>query len=132
MNARVRSLAEIARQSSVLEDFGRHVRDFLHEWKRAKRDGKDLAAMLGKEPPLLATAFHQGDVCDAFLAALGEHLAEQSALAAPDWVHGGGRHLTEPWYPTEGEGLREGYRREALRPFRERNLFVPASALAGA
>jgi hypothetical protein len=86
--------------------------------------------MLGEEPPLLATAFPQGDVCDAFLAALGEHLAEQSAIAVPDWVHESDRRLAEPWYPAEGEVLREEYKREALRPFRERNLFVPASALA--
>lgn len=130
MQSRPQNLAEIARESSVLEDFGRHVRDFLHEWKRAKREGKDLAAMFTEEPRLLATAFPQGDVCDAFLAALGEHLAEQAAITAPDWVRAAGRHLAEPWYPSEGEVLREGYRREALRPFRERNLFVPASALA--
>jgi hypothetical protein len=86
--------------------------------------------MLGEGPPFLATAFPQGDVCDAFLAALGEYLAEQTAIAAPDWVHGAGRRMAEPWYPAEGEVLREEFRREALRPFRERNLFVPASALA--
>jgi hypothetical protein len=130
MQARPQSLAEIARESSVLEDFGRHVRDFLHEWKRAQREGKDLAAMIGEAPPLLATAFPQGDVCDAFLAALGEHFAEHAAIAAPNWVRRAGRHLAEPWYPAEGEVLREHFRRDALRPFRERNLFLPASALA--
>lgn len=130
MLRRPQSLAEIARESSALEGFGRHVRDFLHEWKRAKREGKDLASVLGEEPPFLAAAFPQGDVCDAFLAALAEHLAEQAAIAAPDWVRAAGRHLAEPWYPAEGEVLREEFRREALRPFRERNLFVPASALA--
>ncbi len=130
MQLRPQSLAEIARESSALEDFGRHVRDFLHEWNRAKRDGKDLTTILGEEPRLLAAAFRQGDVCDAFLAALGEHLAEQAAIAVPAWVRGADRRLATPWYPSEGEALREHYRREALRPFRERNLFVPASALA--
>ena len=126
---RARSLAEIGRESSVAEDFGRHVRDFLHEWNRAKREGKDLAPMLEEEPRMLATAFPQGAVCDAFLAALGVHLAEQSGTPAPKWVRGAGRYLTEPWFPSDGEGLREILRREALPPFRERNLFVNARSL---
>ena len=129
MQPRPRSLAEIARESSVLEDFGRHVRDFLHEWNRAKREERELAPMVEEEPRLLASIFAQGDVCDAFLAALGEHLAEQSATHAPDWVRGAGRYLTKPWFPSDGEMLREQLRREALPSFRERNLFVNARSL---
>lgn len=129
MQPRSRSLAEIARESSALEDFGRHVRDFLREWNRARPEGKELAAMIEEEPQILATAFRRGDVCDAFLAALGQHLAEQSGIAAPDWVHGGGRHLAEPWFPADGEVIREQLRRDALRAFRERNLFVDAKSL---
>jgi hypothetical protein len=129
MQPRPRSLAEIARESSVLEDFGRHVRDFLREWNRTKREEKQLAPMVEEEPRLLASIFPQGDVCDAFLAALGAHLAEQSGNRAPDWVRGAGRYLAEPWYPSDGELLREQLRREALPPFRERNLFVNARSL---
>jgi hypothetical protein len=126
---RARSLAEIARESSALEDFGRHVRDFLHEWNRAKREEKEFAPMIEEEPRLLASSFPQGDVCDAFLAALGEHLAGQSGSRAPDWVRGAGRYLTKPWFPSDGEVLREQLLREALPSFRERNLFVNARAL---
>ncbi|HWA11229.1 MAG TPA: hypothetical protein VG838_17440 [Opitutaceae bacterium] len=110
-------------------DFGQHTRDFLHEWNRAKREGKELVPMVAEEPRILATEFPQGDVCDAFLAALGAHLAEQSGTPAPEWVRGPARYLAEPWYPSDGEALREILRREALPPFRERNLFVSARSL---
>ena len=126
---RARSLAEIARESSIVGDFGQHTRDFLHEWNRAKREGTELVPMFAEEPRILAIEFAQGDVCDAFLAALGAHLAEQSGTPAPDWVRGPGRYLAEPWYPSDGEVLREILRREALPPFRERNLFVNARSL---
>lgn len=129
MQKRPQSLAEIARESSALEDFGRHVRDFLHEWNRAKREGKEIAPMFADEPRVLATAFNQGDVCDAFLAALAAHLAEQAEACAPDWARGAGRYLAEPWFPSDGEVLRVELRRDALPPFRERNLFVDARAL---
>jgi hypothetical protein len=43
MQPRPFSLAAIARESSALGNFGRYVRDFLHGWNRAKREGKDLA-----------------------------------------------------------------------------------------
>lgn len=113
----------------MLEDFGKHVRDFLHEWNRAEREGKELAPMFADEPQILATAFPQGDVCDAFLAALGAHLAEKSGNLAPDWVSGAGRCLAEPWFPSDGKVQREELRREALPSFRERNLLVNARSL---
>lgn len=56
VQARARSLAEIAHESSGLEDFGRHVRDFLHEWNRTKREEKELAPLEEEEPRLLASS----------------------------------------------------------------------------
>jgi hypothetical protein len=55
-------------------------------------------------------------VCDAFLGALGKHLAVQAGLQVPDALE------TEP--------ARSWLRREALPGFRERNLFIDESALA--
>lgn len=130
MQNRPHSLAEIAAHTSDLSEFGRHVRDFLREWNLARKAERDLSQLLADEPSFLAGTIAQGDVCDAFLAALGQHLAEQVGAEPPDWVESSRRHLAEPWFALEAEPARTWLRREALSSFRERNLFVDQSALA--
>lgn len=55
---RPRSLAEIAAYTSDLSEFGRHVRDFLREWNRARKAERDLSRLLADEPSFLAGTMH--------------------------------------------------------------------------
>lgn len=130
MQNRPLNLAEIAARTSDLSEFGLHVRDFLREWSLAKKAGRKLNRLVADEPAFLAGTFPQGEVCDAFLAALGKHLAEQEGVEVPDWVDSPRRRLAEPWFALEAEPARSWLQREALPSFRERNLFVDQSALA--
>jgi hypothetical protein len=130
MQNRPHSLAEIAAQTSDLSEFGLHVRDFLREWNLASKAKRNLSRLLAVEPPFLAGTITQGDVCDAFLAALAKHFAEQAGIRVPDWVDSPCRSLAEPWFALDTEVARSWLRREALPSFRERNLFVDQSALA--
>lgn len=129
MQKRPHSLAGIAAQTSELSEFGWHVRDFLREWNLARKTRGNLRALLEDEPRFLAGSFAQAEVCDAFLGALGKHLAEEAGISASDWVESPRRRLAEPWFALDSEPARRWLEQAALPSFRERNLFVDASAL---
>jgi hypothetical protein len=61
------SLQEVAVESGAYAEFGRHLKDFLHEFAFAKKRGLALEPLLLGEPPRLAGRFDQGKICDAFL-----------------------------------------------------------------
>jgi hypothetical protein len=130
MQHRPQSLEEISVETANLAEFGLHVRDFLREWNLAGQARRDLGRLIEAEPVFLAGAVEQGEVCDAFLAALADHLAQQAGLAAPEWIDSPRRRLSQPWFALESETARNWLRREALPVFSERNLFIDSSALA--
>ena len=99
MQPRPESLAAIARESATFAEFGLHVRDFLREWHRALAARDDLAPLLAAEPPRLAARFGDGDVSDAFLAALACHLASETRNVPPTWAAAPDRRLPRPWFP---------------------------------
>ena len=127
MSLRPVTLAEIARHSGSLEDFGRHFRDWLHEIRRHS-SRPQLAAAVQQEPPLLAARFVQGEVADAWLAAYAEHLAGRIGRPVPAWANKRGRVSPEPWFATAvtSARLRLLALRDSPAAFKKRNLFTPA------
>jgi len=59
------SLQEVAVESGAYNEFGRNLKDFLHEFAFAKKRGLALEPLLLEEPPRLAGRFDQGKICDA-------------------------------------------------------------------
>lgn len=124
MSLRPANLKEIAERSDSIGDFGRHLRDWLHELRRASSRAQ-AAAAIADEPPRLRDKFFQGQVADAWLAAYAEHLAGKIGVAPPKWAFA-------PWRTSEDllfdEGSTPTLRTLALvrapLAFKRRNIFT--------
>ena len=126
MNLRPSTLKEIAERSDSLGDFGRHLRDWLHELRRAS-SRTQAAETIAEEPPRLRDKFPQGHVADAWLAAYAEHLAGKIGGAAPEWTLAPWRTLDDPIFD---DGSTPALRTQALvrapLAFKRRNIFTPS------
>jgi hypothetical protein len=89
-------------------------------------------AMVADEPARLAGRLTDGDVFDAYLAAVAVSLARDVGAIPPAWAWQTSRKLRRPWFAHRGAALRATLIRESPAPFRERNLFVSANALSRA
>lgn len=127
MSTRPKSLKEVAEQSGSLADFGRNLRDWLHELRRASSRGL-AAATIADEPPRLAEKFPQGRIADAWLAAYAEHLAGKVGRPAPAWAFAPDRIATEPSFDAGGESpaLLTLALAHAPPAFKRRNIFTPS------
>lgn len=127
MNSRPTTLKEIAERSDSLGDFGRHLRDWLHELRRVS-SRPQIATMIAGEPPRLRDRFPQGQVADAWLAAYAEHLAGKIGGDAPGWAFAPWRVSAEPLFDEGGDtpGLRILALARAPLAFKRRNIFTPA------
>jgi hypothetical protein len=125
MNPRPTTLEEIAQRSDSIEDFGRHLRDWLHELRRIS-SRPQAAAAFTDEPPSLRKKFPQGQIADAWLAAYAEHLAGKIGAAAPEWAFAPWRTSDDPIFD-EGSGpaLRLLALAHAPLAFKRRNIFTP-------
>ncbi len=125
MTSRPSSLKEIAERSDSLADFGRHLRDWLHELRRLSSRAQ-AAATIRDEPERLEGKFAQGQVADAWLAAYAEHLAGKAGIVPPNWAFAEGRTLKDPLFD---EGATPTLRWLALLQsplaFKRRNVFTP-------
>jgi hypothetical protein len=125
MSLRPATLKEIALRSDSIGDFGRHLRDWLHELRRAS-SRTQTAAAIADEPPRLRDRFPQGQVADAWLAAYAEHLAGKIGAAAPKWAFASWRTSDDPIFD---EGSTPALRTIALirapLAFKRRNIFTP-------
>jgi hypothetical protein len=101
-------LAQIAEGAESIEDFGRLLRDWLHELRRVS-SRPQVDAAIGGRPRLLRNCFAGGAVADAWLAA--------RARVAP-----------EPWFSKESAGIKSrGFAlQQAPMPFKRRNLYTPS------
>jgi hypothetical protein len=124
---RPQSLAEVAEWSREASAFWYHVMDFLDEARRLRDP-----AMLAEEPEPLAGRLEQGDVQDAYLAAVAVALAREIGAPPPAWAKAPSRALRRPWFAHPGATLRATLLAESPAPFRERNLFVSENALSRA
>jgi hypothetical protein len=121
------SLAEVADWTTDRQAFHLHVADFVDEFRRVgHRD------MLSGEPRRLASVYEDGDVGDAYLAAVAVSLAREIQQPPPGWAWAESRKLRRPWFAWPGPALRATLLAESPAPFRERNLFVSANVLARA
>lgn len=129
MSLRPTTLKEIAERSDSIGDFGRHLRDWLHELRRAS-SRTQAAATIADEPPRLRDKFAQGQVADAWLAAYAEHLAGKIGGAVPEWAFAPWRTSADPIFD---EGSTPTLRMLALvrapLAFKRRNIFTPSVEL---
>jgi hypothetical protein len=126
MSLRPTTLKEIAQRSDSIEDFGRHLRDWLHELRRAS-SRPQAALTIAEEPARLRDKFPQGQVADAWLAAYAEHLAGKLGTTAPEWAFAPWRTSDDPLFD---EGSTPKLRTLALirapLAFKRRNIFTPS------
>jgi hypothetical protein len=126
MNLRPATLKEVAQRCDSIGDFGRHLRDWLHELRRASSREQAIGT-IADEPPLLREKFLHGYIADAWLAAYSEHLAGRISVAPPEWAFAAARTSNEPLFD-EGStpALRELALARAPLAFKRRNIFTPS------
>lgn len=126
MSPRPATLKEIAERSDSIGDFGRHLRDWLHELRRASSRAQ-AAATVADEPPRLREKFPEGHIADAWLAAYAEHLSGKIGGVAPEWAFAPWRTSDDPVFD---EGSTPALRTLALIrapfAFKRRNIFTPS------
>lgn len=127
MIARPKTLKEVAEQSASLAEFGLHLRDWLHELRRAS-SRPQAAAAIAEEPRRLAGKFPEGHVADAWLGAYAEHLAGKLGIAAPAWAFAPERVASEPLFDEGGDSpaLRALALARSPLAFKRRNIFTPS------
>lgn len=126
MSPRPTTLKEIAQRSDSIGDFGRHLRDWLHELRRAS-SRPQAALIITDEPPRLRDKFPQGQVADAWLAAYAEHLAGKLGTVAPEWAFAPWRTSEDPLFDERSTpALRMLALIRAPLAFKRRNIFTPS------
>ena len=121
------SLADVAALADDPRSFAYALSEFLDQFRLERR-----TAMLFEAPARLAARYDGGLVADAYLAAVAISLAREIGATPPAWAWHDSRKLRSPWFAHRGSALRATLLAESPAPFRERNLFVSANALARA
>lgn len=121
------SLVEVAARADTPRAFWYALSEFLDQFGLERR-----AAMVSGEPSHLAGRYDDGDVADAYLAAVAVSLSREVGVPPPSWVWAESRKLRRPWFAHPGAALRATLLAESPASFRERNLFVSANALSRA
>jgi len=127
MSRRPITLRDVAERSASLGDFGRHLRDWLHELRRVSSRTQAMSAIT-EEPGRLLEKFPEGQVADAWLAAYAEHLAGKIGVPAPEWTLAPWRIAAEPIFDEGGDSaaLRTLALARAPLAFKRRNIFTPS------
>lgn len=127
MSPRPTTLRDVAERSASLSDFGRNLRDWLHELRRVS-SRTQAAAAIADEPSRLRKKFSQGHVADAWLAAYAEHLAGKAGVSVPAWAFARWRVADEPIFDegASSPGLRSLALAQAPLAFKRRNIFTPS------
>jgi hypothetical protein len=127
MTTRPKSLREVAARSDSLGEFGRNLRDWLHELRRFSSRA-EAAAAIAAEPPLLHGKFPEGRTADAWLGAYAEHLSRKLGRAAPAWAFAPTRIAPDPTFDQGAESpkLRTLALLHTPAAFKRRNLFTPS------
>jgi hypothetical protein len=115
----------VAAWTSSFDDFSFHVRDFLHHFQASP-----AMEALSEAPALMAGRFAEGQIADAYLAAMAVELAHTLRQPRPAWTQAPERFCRIPWFATPGRSMRATLLLESPPGFRERNLFVTANALS--
>jgi hypothetical protein len=125
MTPRPKSLKEVAAQTESLADFGRNLRDWLHEVRRFS-SRPQVERALADEPATLKDRFPQGEIADAWLAAYAEHAASRIDRTPPTWAFDASRVAREPWFADESASHRLRALALVHSPlaFKRRNLYT--------
>jgi hypothetical protein len=128
------------------------IRDISRMWNEALLKGQDLPVlMLGdllddfrqrsstpeekltlvRDAPVWLDVETHAD-CNAYLAAVAETLCREASIPPPAWTETPLCYLHRPWFAGGMETLKAILLVESPVPFRRRNLFVSANALARA
>ncbi len=126
MSSRPTALRDIAARSASIGDYGRHLRDWLHELRQMSSRAQ-AAAAIADEPKRLRKKFPEGHVADAWLAAYAEHLAGRIGYPAPEWAFAPWRIAAEPIFDEGGDSptLRAQALAQSPLAFKRRNIFTP-------
>ena len=125
MTSRPTSLKEVAIQTDSLANFGRNLRDWLHE-VRSLSSRPQLERAVAEEPPRLKGRFPQGEIADAWLAAYAEHAASLIDREPPIWAFDASRTAADPWFADESASpkLRAFALLHSPLAFKRRNLYT--------
>src|ERR1043165_8532012 len=116
---RPKTLMEVAKLALEGDSFGRCLANFLDEFY-----SEPSAAALQPEPDHLRGIVEDGEIKDAYLAAVAEELARKYQLPHPAWAYAEERKLHSPWFASDLQSLRAVLLLESPAGFRSRNLFV--------
>jgi len=98
------------------------VSEFLDEFYMS--GPTERQRMIGEEPRSTGVAFQ-----DAYIGAVGEHLARRWGLEIPAWADHPGRFLNEPSFPEHMELAKPVFLRDSPIAFRRRLIFTEAEPL---
>ncbi len=126
-NGRPGTLKDIAERSDSIGDFGRNLRDWLHEIRTISSRRQAVLA-IADEPARLSEKFPEGSVADAWLAAYAEHLAGKVGIHPPEWAFLSWRTSIVPIFDdgVYSRRLREMALQHAPLAFKRRNIFTPS------
>lgn len=94
---RPQSAAEVCEGVDDAETFGRNVRDWQHELRKAC-SRPAFTRQVSDAPPLLRSRLNDGGQCDAYLAAYVEWLSDRAGVEAPAWVFDPQRSADRAWF----------------------------------
>ncbi len=115
------TMKELADWSKTYEKFGWNLGNWEHEITRRITSSPELGLRLAETPPRLAGRFKEGDICDAYLAALAEWLSDRHGLQRPEWVYDRRRIAKEPWFSTKTYATLLVH---SPASFKQRNIFT--------
>lgn len=117
------TLAGIPERVRDGEELRYAVREFLDEFALRPDDRSRAEAIAGRPDSTGDTRY------DAYLGALGEHLAAVHGLERPAWVIEPSRFLDRFWFVSEVPGFRAVSIAQAPAAFRRRGVFIPERSL---
>ncbi len=117
------TLANVSTRTRSGEEFRYAVREFLDEFALRPDDRSRTEAIAGR-PDSTGDARY-----DAYLGALGEHLAAVHGLERPAWAIEPSRFLDRFWFVSEVAGFRAISIAQAPAAFRRRGVFIPERSL---
>jgi hypothetical protein len=127
-------LVELAQRAAAGSDFDMLVDNFIDFNKNLVKKGKRSEAMVHFQvpPPIIGEATKNGDVMDAFLAAMTEKLfLDWNMGDPPQWINLSSRFLNRPHYTIQTRSVEfmEKLRQISPEPFKKRNLFYTERVL---
>lgn len=120
----LKHLADEVRAGSSLEV---ELGNFLDAFYLAPHEQR-----VAEAPELLNGAHPSGQITDALLVAVAEHLCRRFSFRIPEWVYNRSRYLDRPFFALRAIAFRATLLLESPMEFRSRNLFVTANALSRA